>query len=137
MRFLIIFLLLIQGGRVMAYSEAEEFGTFSVSLGVDNMNDSKDFYEKLGFSKIVGEPSQGWLILKKGDVIIGLFTEFKTGPGFLTFNPKDVRAVQRDLKSKGFVLMSKLMKIRLGQLMLYYLTLIKIRLCLISTKQFY
>jgi lactoylglutathione lyase len=67
------------------------------------MNDSKDFYEKLGFSKIVGEPSQGWLILKKGDVIIGLFTEFKTGPGFLTFNPKDVRAVQRDLKSKGFV----------------------------------
>jgi lactoylglutathione lyase len=37
-----------------------------------------------------------------GDAIIGLFTTFKTGPGALTFNPKDVRAVQKDLKKKGF-----------------------------------
>jgi hypothetical protein len=50
----------------------------------------------------MGDPEKGWLILKKGDVVIGLFNHFKTGPGFLTFNPKDVRAVQKDLKKKGF-----------------------------------
>jgi lactoylglutathione lyase len=101
MKSIVLCALLLLGVTAMA-SEAEEFGTFSVSLGVKNMAASKDFYEKLGFSRVVGDPDKGWLILKKGDAIIGLFTEFKTGPGALTFNPKDVRAVQRDLKKKGF-----------------------------------
>jgi len=74
--------LLLLGVSTMA-AEAVEFGTFSVSLGVKNMAASKDFYEKLCFSRVVGEPDKGWLILKKGDAIIGLFTEFKIGPGFL------------------------------------------------------
>jgi catechol 2,3-dioxygenase-like lactoylglutathione lyase family enzyme len=101
MKSIILSALLLLGVSAMA-SEAGEFGTFSVSLGVKNMAASTDFYEKLGFSRVVGEPDKGWLILKKGDAIIGLFTEFKTGPGVLTFNPQDVRAVQQDLKKKGF-----------------------------------
>lgn len=96
-----LMLLFLFCGSAMA-SEAEEFGQFSVSLGIKNMTKSKDFYEKLGFKKQMGEPEKGWLILKKGDVVIGLFTEFKTGPSSLTFNPKDVRAVQKALKKKGF-----------------------------------
>ena len=101
MKSIVLCALLLLKVTAMA-SEAEEFGIFSVSLGVKNMAVSKDFYEKLGFSRVVGDPDKGWLILKKGDAIIGLFTEFKTGPGVLTFNPKDVRAVQSDLKKKGF-----------------------------------
>lgn len=102
MRFAIsLFLLLFVCGGAIA-SEAEEFGQFSVSLGIKDMTKSKDFYEKLGFAKVTGEADKGWLILKKGDVVIGLFTEFKTGPSSLTFNPKDVRAVQKELKKKGF-----------------------------------
>ena len=53
--------LLLLGVSTMA-AEAVEFGTFSVSLGVKNMAASKDFYEKLGFSRVVGEPDKGWLI---------------------------------------------------------------------------
>lgn len=100
--FLSLSLLLLAGVSAMASSEAEEFGQFSVSLGIKDMTASKIFYEKLGFSRVVGDPEKGWLILKKGDVVIGLFSHFKTGPGFLTFNPTDVRAVQKDLKKKGF-----------------------------------
>ena len=102
MKSIILFWLLIWGVSAMAFSEAEEFGQFSVSLGVKSMSESRKFYEKLGFSRVVGDPDKGWLILKKGDVVIGLFSHFKTGPGFLTFNPKDVRAIQKDLKKKGF-----------------------------------
>lgn len=83
-------------------SEAEEYGQFSVSLGIKDIKVSKPFYEKLGFKQVTGEPDKGWVILKKGDVVIGLFTEFKNGPTSLTFNPKDVRAVQKALKRKGF-----------------------------------
>lgn len=67
-----------------------------------NFKASRAFYEKLGFRKVTGEPEKEWIILKKGDVVIGLFTEFKNGPTCLTFNPKDVRAVQKQLKQKGF-----------------------------------
>jgi lactoylglutathione lyase len=102
MKSLILSMLLFCCVNASASSEAEDFGTFSVSLGVSDMTASKNFYEKLGFARVVGDPDKGWLILKKGDAIIGLFTTFKTGPGALTFNPKDVRAIQKDLKKKGF-----------------------------------
>jgi catechol 2,3-dioxygenase-like lactoylglutathione lyase family enzyme len=102
MKLIVLSILLFCGVLAMASSEAEEFGQFSVSLGVKSMPESLKFYKQLGFSTLMGDPEKGWLILKKGDVVIGLFNHFKTGPGFLTFNPKDVRAVQKDLKRKGF-----------------------------------
>ncbi len=40
-----------------------ELGTFSVSLAVKDLEASRQFYEKLGFTKFAGVASQNWLIL--------------------------------------------------------------------------
>ena len=73
---------------------------------------SKDFYEKLGFTKFGGDQAQNWLIMKNGDTIIGLFQGMFEN-NILTFNPgwdsnaknvdpfTDVRELQRQLRLKG------------------------------------
>ena len=89
-----------------------QLGAFSVSLTVKNLQASRDFYEKLGFKAMGGDPAHGWLILKNSDHIIGLF-QGMFEKNMLTFNPgwdqnanklpefTDVRELQRQLKAKG------------------------------------
>ena len=89
-----------------------ELGAFSVSLSVKDIQASKAFYEKLGFSVFGGDAAQNWLIMKNGDHIIGLFQGMFEG-NLLTFNPgwdqdanrlesfTDVRDLQRELKAQG------------------------------------
>lgn len=89
-----------------------ELGAFSVSLAVENIKASKEFYEKLGFEEFGGDISQNWLILKNGDHVIGLF-QGMFEKNMLTFNPgwdsnarqldsfTDVRDLQRHLKTQG------------------------------------
>lgn len=48
-------------------------GAFSVSLAVKDLQKSKDFYEKLGFEPFGGHAEQGWLIMKNGEHLLGLF----------------------------------------------------------------
>ena len=50
-----------------------ELGAFSVSLAVKDIEASKLFYEKLGFTVFAGDQSQNWLIMKNGTHNIGLF----------------------------------------------------------------
>ena len=87
-------------------------GAFSVSLSVKDIAVSKSFYEKLGFSVFGGDQSQGWLIMKNGDHVIGLF-QGMFEKNSLTFNPgwdqdaqklsefTDVRELQKRLKKEG------------------------------------
>jgi catechol 2,3-dioxygenase-like lactoylglutathione lyase family enzyme len=95
-----------------------ELGAFSVSLAVKDIEASKSFYEKLGFSPMGGHQSQGWLILKNGSTVIGLFQGmFETN--ILTFNPgwdqsasplvsfMDVREVQKSLDSQGLAMTTR------------------------------
>jgi lactoylglutathione lyase len=89
-----------------------ELGNFSVSLAVKDIEASKLFYEKLGFTVFMGEQSQNWLIMKNGDHAIGLF-QGMFDKNILTFNPgwssdaatlkefTDVRELQRQLKVSG------------------------------------
>jgi len=89
-----------------------KLGAFSVSLAVKDLEKSKDFYQKLGFKPFHGDSSQGWLILKNGDHVIGLFQEM-FDKNILTFNPgwnqeaatldsfTDVREIQKSLKAQG------------------------------------
>lgn len=89
-----------------------ELGAFSVSLAVKDIEASKLFYEKLGFTVFAGDQSQNWLIMKNNDHTIGLF-QGMFDKNILTFNPgwssdaqqlrefTDVRELQRQLKSKG------------------------------------
>jgi len=89
-----------------------ELGAFSVSLAVKDIAASRSFYEKLGFSAIMGEEAQNWLIMKNGDHVIGLF-QGMFDKNILTFNPgwnadseqlpdfTDIRKIQQSLKSVG------------------------------------
>ncbi|MGW3323750.1 VOC family protein [Streptomyces virginiae] len=89
-----------------------DLGAFSVSLTVRDLDASRAFYENLGFAAFGGNPAQGWLILKNGDVVIGLFVGMFE-KNMLTFNPgwdssasaldsfTDIRETQRRLKARG------------------------------------
>jgi len=63
-----------------------KLGAFSVSLSVDNIEESKVFYQKIGFKVVGGDQSQNWLILKNGEHTIGLFHGMFEG-NIMTFNP--------------------------------------------------
>ncbi|WBV61222.1 VOC family protein [Chryseobacterium camelliae] len=89
-----------------------KLGAFSVSLSVKDLQKSKDFYEKLGFSAMGGSMEHNYLIMKNGDHLIGLFQAMFDG-NMLTFNPgwdqtaqnlevfDDVRDIQKHLKAQG------------------------------------
>ena len=95
-----------------------QLGNFSISLAVKDIEASKVFYEKLGFSVFMGDQSQGWLILKNGDHVIGLF-QGMFDKNILTFNPgwnsdaqplsefTDVRELQRQLKANGVTMITE------------------------------
>ena len=95
-----------------------ELGTFSISLAVKDLQASKTFYEKLGFTVFAGEASENWLIMKNGDHAIGLF-QGMFEQNIMTFNPgwdsnaskldsfTDVRELQRRLKAQGVELQSE------------------------------
>jgi predicted lactoylglutathione lyase len=95
-----------------------ELGAFSISLSVNNLIISKEFYENLGFSHFAGSLEQNYLIMKNGNALVGLFHGMFEG-NILTFNPGwdenaqsidsfvDVRTIQKSLKEKGIKLDSE------------------------------
>ena len=95
-----------------------QLGAFSISLAVKDINASKAFYEKLGFSTLGGNLDQHWIILKNGPHVIGLF-QGMFDKNMLTFNPgwnqdatnvdpfTDVRELQKQLKDDGLAFVSE------------------------------
>jgi catechol 2,3-dioxygenase-like lactoylglutathione lyase family enzyme len=95
-----------------------ELGAFSISLSVKDLEASRAFYEKLGFATFHGDAAQGWLILKNGDCVVGIF-QGMFERNMLTFNPgwdgsaqpvdpfTDVRELQRQLKAAGIAFASE------------------------------
>ena len=93
-----------------------QLGAFSLSLAVKDLAASQSFYEKFGLKVFHGDPAQGWLILKNGDHVLGLF-QGMFERNMLTFNPgwdqnaqplatfTDVRELQRQLKAQGVSLL--------------------------------
>lgn len=89
-----------------------KLGAFSVSLTVKDIKASQQFYENLGFAVFAGDIKRGYLILKNGNALIGIF-QGMFDKNILTFNPgwdesannlesfDDVRDIQRQLKEKG------------------------------------
>jgi len=94
------------------------WGAFSVSLAVKDIEASRSFYEKLGFQVFGGDAAQNWLIMKNGDHIIGLFRGMFE-QNILTFNPgwdqngnrldsfTDVRQLQQELKAQGLSIVNE------------------------------
>lgn len=89
-----------------------KLGVFSISLAVKDIHQSKEFYEKLGFTYKGGNIDQNWIVLKNENAVIGLFQGMFEG-NIITFNPgwdgnaqnldefDDVRNIQSHLKSLG------------------------------------
>ncbi|WP_299666057.1 VOC family protein [uncultured Polaribacter sp.] len=92
-----------------------KLGAFSISLAVKDIQKSKAFYEKLGFSVFAGEIKKNYLILKNGNSLVGVFQGMFEN-NILTFNPgwdesankldefDDVRTIQQQLKKEGLKL---------------------------------
>jgi catechol 2,3-dioxygenase-like lactoylglutathione lyase family enzyme len=92
-------------------------GNFSVSLAVKDLKASREFYEKLGF-RVIGGDAKRWAILQNETSTIGLF-QGMFERNCLTYNPgwdrnsatlpdfDDVRAIQRELKTRGFKLLTE------------------------------
>ena len=96
-----------------------DLGTFSISLAVKDLATSRGFYEKLGFDVV---PASGagavwdsyndtWVMLshRSGtpeEIKIGLF-QGMFDANTLTFNPGDVRALQKRLEDQGIELIMK------------------------------
>ena len=92
--------------------EALPLGAFSVSLAVEDLVASKHFYEQLGFRAQGEYEGQGWIILKNGSTVIGLF-QGMFEENILTFNPgwnaaakelktfTDIREIQAKLIESG------------------------------------
>ncbi len=95
-----------------------QLGVFSISLAVKDIDHSRIFYEKLGFSVFAGDQSRNWLIMKNGDHIIGLF-QGMFPKNIMTFNPgwdssakvvpgfTDIRQLQRQLRESGISIISE------------------------------
>jgi catechol 2,3-dioxygenase-like lactoylglutathione lyase family enzyme len=95
-----------------------ELGAFSISLAVKDLEASRIFYEKFGFTVFAGEAAHNWLILKNGRHVIGIF-QGMFEKNILTFNPgwnsdavkldsfTDVRELQRQLKAAGVPLITE------------------------------
>jgi lactoylglutathione lyase len=89
-----------------------KLGAFSLSLSVKDLDASKQFYEKLGFTVLAGAKDKNYLIMKNEDSLIGLFQGMFEG-NMLTFNPgwdtngqnlenfDDIREIQSQLKNDG------------------------------------
>ncbi len=92
-----------------------DLGTFSVSLTVKDMEASLKFYTTFGFKVIDGghvneafpdTEEHKWRILQNGTTNIGLFQGMFPA-NILTFNPKDVRAIQKVLKANKIPLIKE------------------------------
>nr|WP_044207988.1 VOC family protein [Flammeovirga sp. OC4] len=93
-------------------------GAFSISLTVKDLQISKAFYEKLGFSVFAGTAEMNYYIMKNGQTNIGLF-QGMFDKNIITFNPgwdqdannienfKDVRKIQQHLKKEDIELLSE------------------------------
>ena len=95
-----------------------QLGVFSISLAVNDLEASRAFYEKFGFTVFAGDAAKNHLIMKNGDLLIGLFKGMFE-KNVLTFNPgwdsnaqkltsfTDVRELQRRLKAQGVALQTE------------------------------
>lgn len=90
-------------------------GAFSISLPVADLETSRDFYATLGFVAVGGSLEEGYLILRNGAAVIGIFNfdGMDFSAPMLTFNPgldvqlgqtdqfTDVREISQALRSAG------------------------------------
>ena len=95
-----------------------QLGNFSVSLAVNDLRASLEFYEVLGFAMVMGDVDQGWAILQNGETNIGLL-QGMFDKNMLTFNPgwdrrgdalpefTDIRDLQQQFQAAGLTVVQE------------------------------
>jgi hypothetical protein len=48
-------------------------GPLSASLAVRDIGQSREFYERQGFRRVMGDQSHNWLIMRNGETAVALF----------------------------------------------------------------
>jgi len=77
-----------------------DLGRFFLCLSVRDVGRSLDFYEKIGFSQVEGEADQGWTVIERGDLRLGLY-KGKAGRNLLNFLDGSVQRIFELLKERG------------------------------------
>ena len=95
-----------------------KLGAFSISLAVEDLQKSQQFYEKLGFEIFAGSHEMSYLIMRNGRSLIGLFQGMFPN-NIITFNPgwdengqvldsyDDIREIQKSLKENEVELLTE------------------------------
>jgi len=95
-----------------------KLGAFSISLSVKDLQESKKFYETLGFKSFAGSEDKNYLIMKQGHSLVGLFQGMFEG-NILTFNPgwdsdaqsidpfDDVRTIEQQIEHAKIAMIQK------------------------------
>ncbi|HOR46449.1 MAG TPA: VOC family protein [Caldisericia bacterium] len=85
--------------------EENFLGEFELSLKVNDLVRSMDFYHKLGFERVDGEPAKGWAVLRCGDLRLGLY-QGHLETNLMSFLGGNVKSIAQDLKSKKIEMFS-------------------------------
>ncbi len=87
----------------MVSNEAMDLGQLDFCLRVANAEISKDFYQDLGFQVAEGNAVDGWVVLERRGVRLGLFEEEFMGEDVfsLNFRNGDIQAVVDGMESAG------------------------------------
>ncbi|MGD8717531.1 MAG: VOC family protein [Candidatus Zixiibacteriota bacterium] len=79
-------------------------GEFVLCLNVKDLGRSLEFYRRLGLEQIGGVPDEGWAILGRRNLKLGLF-EGHIEKNLLNFRGGDVFALARELESRGLTIL--------------------------------
>lgn len=74
-----------------------DLGRLDICLDVTNLGRSQAFYEAIGFREVEGKAREGWVVLERDTVRIGLFHGFIKS-NVLNFRGGDVPAIVKALE---------------------------------------
>ncbi|MFB0509173.1 MAG: VOC family protein [bacterium] len=92
-----------------------DLGRFELCLNVNDVHRSIDFYTKLGFRLISGDPGSGWAVMEYGNLKLALY-QGHIAQNMLNFRGGDVSAIAARLKDKGMQLKSDAMSEKDGSM---------------------
>ncbi len=82
-----------------------KLGKTEFSLNVKSLAKSREFYASLGFEEVEGAGAEGWLVLEKSGLRIGLY-QGHIPENALTFFGGDVAAIAAHLTEAGYEMTS-------------------------------
>lgn len=95
--------------------EENFLGEFELSLKVSDLVRSMDFYHKLGFERVDGEPAKGWVVLRCGDLRLGLY-QGHLEANLMSFLGGNVKSIAHGLKAKNVEMLSDAMQEKDGSM---------------------